>query len=151
MVVDALDGNSAAVVAAINKSSYSSSSGGGTTTIVSSFVDYCGTWEETEVKYGHTKSWWWKKDTAFTMACSQGDIDLVKFLLAAGADPLHSVCNEEDEHYTGAVIARKHGHKVGVQGERGLNRGGAQSDEGGCFFYRVVLYNSIVGRQSLLQ
>jgi len=96
MVVHALDGNAAAVVAAIQD-------GAG--------VDTCGRWEESEIKgSGFESKWTWKKDTAFTMACSQGDIDLASFLLSSGADSRHSVCNVEDVHYTGAAIARKHGH-----------------------------------------
>ena len=92
----ALDGNMATVVAALD---------------AGVAVDTCGTWVESEWKMGgYEKSWTWKKDTALTMACSQGNLPLVQLLLARGANPEHSVCNDEDVHYTGAKIAREHGH-----------------------------------------
>ena len=46
------------------------------------------------------------------MACSQGNLRLARYLIDKGANAEHKVCNVCDVHYTGAKIARQHGHTV---------------------------------------
>jgi hypothetical protein len=74
-------------------------------------VDSCATWVESEIKAsGFEKEWTWSRDTALSMACSQGNLPLARLLVERGADPKHRVCNEENVWYTPAKIARQHGH-----------------------------------------
>ena len=74
-------------------------------------VDSCAKWVESETKMGgYDKEWTWSRDTALSMACSQGNLPLARLLVERGADPKHQVCNEENVWYTPAKIARQHGH-----------------------------------------
>jgi hypothetical protein len=76
-------------------------------------VDSCATWVESETKMGgYDKEWTWSRDTALSMACSQGNLPLARLLVERGANPKHHVCNECDVWYTPTMIARQHGHVV---------------------------------------
>lgn len=68
-------------------------------------VDACARWTESEEKYFYTKSWDWDADTALCAAVRNGHAAVVRALLAAGADPLKSVCNSCDDHETPRSIA----------------------------------------------
>lgn len=78
-------------------------------------VDSCSsfTWVEEEQKMGYTKSWTWteRRDTALSMACSQGNIRLAKILLERGANRYHKSCNRAyEDSKTPIELARQHGH-----------------------------------------
>mmetsp|Transcript_13348 Transcript_13348/g.34597 ORF Transcript_13348/g.34597 Transcript_13348/m.34597 type:complete len:285 (+) Transcript_13348:208-1062(+) len=76
-------------------------------------VDACARWVEIEDRWWSTdKTWTWNRDTALSMACSQGNTQLVTLLLEAGANPGHRVCNTEDKHYSPADAAAQNGHTL---------------------------------------
>jgi TPR repeat protein len=68
-------------------------------------VDSCGRWTEVEDRGFYEKSWTWDSDTALCAAVRGGHTEVVRVLLAAGANPTFRVCNMCDVFETPHSIA----------------------------------------------